>query len=165
MLKIDDKDMFRQVVEEVEKHPTSNVYKEIDQDSGELILRTKNYQLKVLINKKWVGYDFMLDKKLTGGISQGSSIDTDLYPLAYDAENTKDVFQETLTFVDELLTNRLFYGIINKKAVFARPTGDREYKITYIPKRRFFATVIQEIWPSKKVTDNPSLRQLIANEK
>ena len=165
MLEIDDKDMFRQVVEEVEKHPTSNVYKEIDQDSGELILRTKNYQLKVLINKKWVGYDFTLEKKLTGGISQGSSIDTDLYPLAYDAESTKDVFQEILTFIDALLTNRLFYGFINKKAVFARPTGDREYKVTYIPKRRFFATITQEVWPSEKVTDNPSLRRLIGNEK
>ena len=146
-------------------YPTNNINITVNTDLGEITLSTKSYRLEILVNTQWVGYTFNLDKGLTSGISQGSSIDTDLYPLDRDISFTNSIFYETLTFVDDLLSDRLFYGVIRSQAVFAKPIGADRHRVTFAPKRRFFATIVQEEWPKNRVVNHPDLRQLFANER
>jgi hypothetical protein len=157
MLEISTEDLFGQILEDINKYSTEGVDVKINGVLGELILATKKYKLEVLVNRKWIGYDFLLNKELTGGIAQGSSVDTDLYALNKDIEFTKKIFEETRYFVNALLSNKLYYGVIDRKAVFAKPAQNNSYALTFAPRRRFLAIIRQEVWPANKVKQNANL--------
>lgn len=164
MLEINPNEMFKQIVEDISKYQTDKIDLRVDSGSGEITLITSKYELKIIINKKWVGYDFSLNKELTEGISQGSAVDTDLYALDYDIEVTREIFSEVRQFVAALLSDKLYYAMVGKKAAFAKPKNDKEYEVRLIPKRRFLVKIEQEVWPLDKVVHNSSFTRLVANE-
>lgn len=159
---IDSSEMYQRALNEVKRHKLGNVVATFDEDSGDIILAADEWKLKVLINEKWVGYDFELDKKLTDGVLTGSSLDTDLYPLDFDVDVTREIFDETLLFVRSLLEDKIFYGVMGKRTVLAIPIDSTTYRVTLMNKRRFLATVTREEWSSEKVSKHASLRRLIA---
>ena len=159
---IDSSEMYQRVLNEVRRHKLGNVVATFNEDSGNMTLVADEWRLEVIINEKWVGYDFTLDKKLTDGFLSGSSLDTDLYPLDFDVDVTREIFDETMLFVRSLLEDKIFYGVIGKRTVLAIPIDSTTYRVTLINKRRFLPNIIKEEWSSEKVSRHASLHRLIA---
>lgn len=164
MQEINTVTMFEEVLAEIMKFAPKNIDVQVNDGDGEVNLSTNKYQLRITINDKWVGYDFMLDKSFTDGASMGSAADTDLYALDYDVKFTKKIFEELHFFLDSLLSNKLYYGFIDGRAVFAEPINQTEYSVTVAPKRRFFVSISSQVWPMAKVLKNPHLKQLVADD-
>ncbi len=157
------KPLFAQMIKELRSHSLDNINVSIDYDSGIILLVTRNYKLKIIIDEFEVGYDFDLSKDLSGKVYQGSGVNTDLLINDYDPEWTKEIFEEVRLFVKSLLSNKLYYGVFDGNAVFARPSKDGQYRVTFVPtKRRFFVSIKQETWPKSKVMNDPRLTRLDA---
>lgn len=175
-------DMRKKVLEVIKRYDTSHV--EIVGnflDDGYLVLETAQYKLKITINAKWVGYDFSITKDMTGGVSIGAANDTDLYPLDFNEEVTSGIFQNVLEFIDDLLSNKFYYGKIDKKWVFAHPSheidktawGGRngeidEYLVSFFSAGLFgkgiFSSIKTEAWTCEEVQQNGHIVQLMSNE-
>lgn len=172
-------EMKKKVLEAASGYDTSHI--NIVSDNDLIKLTTSGYKLEITINKKWVGYDFEISKKLTEGVPIGTSLDTDLYPLDYNDEVTSDIFENVVEFVHDLLGDNLYYGKMGKKWVFARPSHQvdktawagkhsseiGEYILTFYPKGLFgkgiFTTIKKESWSEDRVKKENNLQQLIAN--
>lgn len=155
-------DMFESILRQINSDK-GKMRMTIDKSCGKIKLESDDFILDVVVNDKWVGYDFNLNKQLTNKISQGSSLDTDLYRLDYDPHVTEEIYQEVKYFIKSLLTNKLYYGTVNNKAIFARPmfaSGDEQYIVTAAPRRKFFALISSEVVDRKTILKDKNLKNL-----
>lgn len=157
------------VLSKIKEHKSNNIKIFISSNSENIRLHTSIYELEIVINPKWVGYDFSVNSNLTRSIPVGDSLDTDLYPLNYDKEVTGQIYKDLLVFLDDLLADKIYYGLKEGKAVFAKPdhsTGG--YRVAIYPKGLFgkgiFTTIKREHWGEEEVRSNNNLKQIIANE-
>ena len=112
---------------------------------------TDQWELKVHHSTTLIGYDFTMFYK---NKYLGMSSDTDLYPLFEGShiENTQIVVNEMKHFVNNFLTNRLYYGVKDKNTYFAVPTqNDNEYDVKIVKKNLLLSTVTHMNWSTKKV--------------
>lgn len=157
---MDTKQMFKSVVDTVEEHLPKDAHMSINEQVGTLNLKTKSFGLNVEINEKWIGYEFELNSDLTDGMSVGSSVDTDNYALDFNTDVSREIFDDVLSFVKNLLKNKILYGSTNKRVVLAIPKEEGKYEVTFFQKRRFLTTINKEIWPEAKIFSDSSFKQL-----
>lgn len=79
------------------------------------------YYLKVVINDRWIGFDFTINKELTNGICIGESLDTDLYPLDFNTEVTQEIYDGVRNFLDDLAAGDIYYGTSDGAPYYLRP--------------------------------------------
>lgn len=150
MLNIDN--MKRRLDTEV-AHLIEAGAKVIGNDSrGEYVLTGPAYTLGYTLNKKWTGYDFAINKKLTGGIPVGLSEDTDNYDLHYDEKVSEEIFENMIRLLGQLLSGDISYGVLKRGAFIAVKLDQGEgYRVKiYKPFRIFkwtpFIDIDSEIW-------------------
>jgi hypothetical protein len=98
----------------------------------------------------------------------GSASDTDLYSLDDDTKFTEDIYGEVISFINDLLSDKIYFGSKGNTAIFAEPNHTASnFRVYFHPKGIFgngnFTTIKKEEWSREKIVDDPDLRQIIAN--
>lgn len=165
---LDVSKMQRQVIDIIERNKLCAAQVDISDDKQTITVQNGSFSHKIIINSKWIGYDFSINQSLTGGIPVGDSLDTDLYPLDYDEQVSKEIFNKQVAFLENLLNNTFYYGYLDKWAVFAKPS-DRVgyYDVKLFSKgllgKGILAKIKREIWPTQKVEFTKGIYKLIVD--
>lgn len=169
MLEINN--MQNNVLEKIKGHQTQNIKITVSKDREEVKLKTSLYSIDILISPKWIGYEFRIDKKLTKNIPLGDYLDTDLYSLDYDVNVSKEIYDELITFLEDLLSNKLYYGLKGNSAVFAKPAYNNkknEYELSFHPRGIFGKGILthikKEYWQLDRLKNDEDMHAVIANK-
>lgn len=89
------------------------------------INRTK---LVILISPKWLGYKLNVDPEILGR-TIGIQNDTDLYPLDFNIDHTKEIGEEILNVLKACINGKIYIGNKDNKYYLAVPMHDDTYKL------------------------------------
>lgn len=145
-------------IHQVNKNDKINLI--IRDDKGVIELKTSQYSLNIKITDSWVGYEFILDKRMLG-VTMTSWEDTDNYALDFNIDVTQEIFDDTICFIRNLLSNKIYIGTKEKRAILAVPESNGSYLLSYSPRFYFFTK--REWKTSSEVIKDKQMRPLIAD--
>ncbi|MES2971201.1 MAG: hypothetical protein V4702_02700 [Patescibacteria group bacterium] len=85
--------------------------------------------LTITITDKWVGYEFDIIDVQPHAKYLGSWLDTDNYPLNFDADVTLKIYDEVKQFLTDFINMNILFGLINGLPIIAKPIDDERYEV------------------------------------
>lgn len=101
------------------------VKKEINGKAITYRIKTKYWDLKIIVNTDEVGMDFWVINEENKGIFY-HFVDTDLYPIADEEYQSfgNEIENEIVQFIKDLKNKKVFFGYIKDKSALIYPIGD-----------------------------------------
>lgn len=101
---------------------------EIDQLTFRITITMYESVLEYIISPKWIGYRLSINPNVVGK-PIGIADDTDLYPLDYDIDATKEIGEEALCVLQGLINGAIYVGTNGDRYYIAVPLTNGTYKL------------------------------------
>lgn len=104
----------------------------------DIVFKSKNYECKVELNDRWIGYSLKISAPKGSMVPQRSN-DTDIYPI-YGGKFevvALEIYDDLIDTVSAIFEGRIYYKSTPEFSYIAQSSQNGTYSVDYLKKKKF----------------------------